>query len=48
VPLKEMDFSPAEYFDRVDKEEAEMERENPTPKASFKDKIWELRKAIIG
>jgi hypothetical protein len=43
-----MDFTPAEYFDQVDKEEAEMKRENPTPKATVKEKIWELRKAIVG
>lgn len=48
VPLKEMDFSPAGYFDRVDKEEADAEVANPIPKLTVLDKIWGLRKAIIG
>ncbi|BCS25230.1 uncharacterized protein APUU_41674S [Aspergillus puulaauensis] len=43
----EMDFSAAEYFDRIDEAEKEQERLNPSPQKSILDRIWAFRTAII-
>ncbi|CZR59171.1 uncharacterized protein PAC_09063 [Phialocephala subalpina] len=48
VPLKEMDFSPALYFDRIDRDEKEAEEANPSPPLTMVDRIWELRRTVIG
>jgi amino acid transporter len=47
VAPKDMDFGPAKYFDRIDEEEKEQERLNPTPKQTLLGRIWGMRTAII-
>ncbi|KAL4756355.1 amino acid permease/ SLC12A domain-containing protein [Aspergillus foveolatus] len=47
VAPKDMDFGPAKYFDRIDEDEKEQERLNPTPKQTWLGRIWEMRTAII-
>jgi amino acid transporter len=48
VAPKDMDFTPALYFDREDREEVEREALNPTPKATFMQRVWGLKTALIG
>ncbi len=48
VPCKEMNFTPAEFFDQVDKDEAEMERLNSITKLTITEKVRALRTTIMG
>ncbi|KAL4869207.1 amino acid permease-domain-containing protein, partial [Aspergillus spectabilis] len=47
VKPREMDSTPAGYFDRIDEEEREEERLNPVPRKTLPGRIWGLRTAII-
>ncbi|RDW68081.1 amino acid transporter-8 [Coleophoma cylindrospora] len=48
VAPKDMNFKPAVYFDRLEEEEKEQERLNPTPKGTMLERIWRLRTVLIG
>lgn len=43
-----MNFTPAEFFDQVDKDEAEMERLNSITKLTITEKVRALRTTIMG
>ncbi|KAL4780065.1 amino acid permease/ SLC12A domain-containing protein [Aspergillus varians] len=47
VAPKDIDFTPALYFDKIDEEEKEEERVNPTVKQPMLARIWGLRTAIV-
>ncbi|KAL3472048.1 amino acid permease/ SLC12A domain-containing protein [Aspergillus californicus] len=47
IAPKDMDFTPAKYFDKIDEDEKEQERLNPTPEPTLLGRIWKLRTAII-
>ncbi|KAL2851189.1 amino acid permease/ SLC12A domain-containing protein [Aspergillus pseudoustus] len=47
VAPKDMDFTPAKYFDKIDEDEKEAKRLDPTPKKSFLGRVWRLRTAIV-
>jgi amino acid transporter len=42
-----MDFTPAKYFDKIDEDEKEAARIDPTPKKSLLGRVWGLRTAIV-
>ncbi|KAL4937004.1 hypothetical protein BDV06DRAFT_227368 [Aspergillus oleicola] len=47
VAPKDMDFSAAKYFDKIEQDEKEAEILNPTPKQTLLQRVWGWRTAIV-
>ncbi|KAL4794092.1 amino acid permease/ SLC12A domain-containing protein [Aspergillus venezuelensis] len=47
VASKDMDFTAAKYFDRIEQDEKEAELQNPPPKQTVLQRVWAWRTAIV-